>query len=145
MRFSEASGHKVVSTATATTVGRLEAFIVDPPAHQVVGLSLKKTLGAGDTLPWPDIASFGTDAVTVVDDAVVVVPDAALKELGDRRHTITGKRMLDQSGVDLGKVIDVDFDPADGIVRALLTDREEVPGDRLVAVGSYAVVVTAAS
>lgn len=141
MRFTEADGHKVVSTSTAATIGRVDQFVVDAPGHHVVGLVLKKTTGSGDTLPWSGIAAFGTDAVTVADESAVVAPDAQLKDLADKRHTIMGKRVLSQAGVDLGKVKDVDFDPADGTVRALLTDREEVSGDRLVDVGSYAVVV----
>lgn len=141
MRFSEAHGHKVVSTASAETVGRIDSFVVDAPARQVLGLALKKAKGAGDTLPWASIAAFGTDAVTVADDAAVVSPEGRLKDLQDKRFSVEGKRVLTQAGVELGVVKDVDFDPTDGTVRALLTDREEVAGSRLVDVGSYAVIV----
>ena len=142
MRTSEAHGHKVVSTASAETVGRIERFVIDAPAQHVAGLSLRKTSGDGDILPWSGIASFGADAVTVAADDAVVVAEGRLKELTDKRFAVQGKRVLSQAGVELGVVKDVDFDPADGTVRALLTDREEVPGSRLVDVGSYAVIVT---
>ncbi len=142
MRFSEAQGHKVVSTATADTVGKVEQLIVDPSTQHVVGLLLKKTSGDGDALPWSGISAFGTDAVTVTDESAVVIADGRLKELSDKRSALGGKRVLSREGVELGTVKDVDFDPADGTVRALLTDREEIPGARLVGVGSYAVVVS---
>ena len=142
MRFSEAEGHKVVSTSTAETVGRIDRFVVDAPGRRVAALLLKKTSAGGDMLPWAAIAAFGVDAVTVGDASAVVTADEHLAELADKRHTLQGKRVLSQLGVDLGVVKDVDFDPADGTVRAILTDREELTGERLVAAGSYAVVVS---
>ena len=142
MRFSEAQGRKVVSTSSAETVGKVEQFVVDAPAAHVVGLTLKKTTSSGDLLPWSNIAAFGVDAVTVAGEAAIVVGDGRLKELQDKRFQVLGKRVLSQAGVELGVVKDVDFDPDDGTVRALLTDREELKGNRLVDVGSYAVVVT---
>jgi sporulation protein YlmC with PRC-barrel domain len=144
MRTSEAHGHKVVSSASAVTVGRIDRFVIDVPARHIVGFFLKKTIGAGDTLSWSNVAAFGTDAVTVASDSAVVVADGRLKELGDKRFVVQGKRVLSQAGVELGIVKDVDFDPADGTVRALLTDREEIPGSRLIDVGSYAVIVAVA-
>lgn len=145
MRFSEAHGRKVVSTSTADTVGKVEQFVVDAPAGKVAGVTLKKTRAGGDLLPWGNIAAFGVDAVTVKDEAAVVIAEGRAKDLQDKRFAVLGKRVLTQAGVEVGVVKDVDFDPADGTVRALLTDREELGGDRLVDVGSYAVIVTAVS
>jgi uncharacterized protein YrrD len=144
MRTSEAHGRKVVSTESAATVGKVDRFLIDASSQHVVGLLLKKTSGDGSTLPWPNIASFGPDAVTVASDDAVVIAEVRLKELSDKRHAVQGKRLLSRDGVELGLVKDIDFDPADGTVVALLTDREEVSGSRLAAVGSYAVVVTVA-
>jgi uncharacterized protein YrrD len=141
MRFTESQGHKVVSTSTAETVGRIDSFLVDAPAGRVVGLLLKKTSGNQDTLPWESIAAFGTDAVTVTDDGAITTATGRLKELQAKKYSIQGKRVLTQAGVEVGAVKDVEFDPQEGTVRALLTDREEVPGDRLVDIGSYAVIV----
>ena len=64
MRFSEAKGHKVVSTDSAETVGKVAGFVVDPRSASVVALSLKKTGDHGTTLPWTGITAFGPDAVT---------------------------------------------------------------------------------
>lgn len=143
MRFSEAHGRKVVSTSSAETVGKVEHFIIDAHTTQVVGVTLKKSVATGDLLPWANITAFGVDAVTVGSEASIVTGEGRLKELEDKRYTVVGKRVLTQAGVEVGVVKDVDFDPADGTVRALLTDREELNGDRLMDVGSYAVIVTA--
>jgi sporulation protein YlmC with PRC-barrel domain len=142
MRFSEASGHKIVSTATAENVGKLDAFVVDPVTRSVVALTLKKTAD-GDTLPWGDIVGFGADAVTVADAAKIVEAPADLAELTGKDHHLLGKRLLSSGGDELGKVKDVDFDPATGTVTSIITKEHEVPGSALVGVGSYAVVVTA--
>jgi sporulation protein YlmC with PRC-barrel domain len=54
-----------------------------------------------------------------------------------------GKRVLTEGGDGLGTVNDVEFDPADGSIRAILTGTEEIAGPRMLGLGSYAVVVRA--
>lgn len=143
MRASEAVGRPVVSTSSATTLGRVTAVVVDPGTARVVALRLKKTSGDGDTLLWADIAAFGPDAVTVATDDVVREAVGGVAVLSDKHHKLLGKRVLSSRGDELGAVSDVEFDPADGVVRALVLDGREVPGPSLVGVGTYAVVVDA--
>lgn len=136
MRFSEAKGHEVVSTADAATVGKVSGFVVDAAAGKVVGLRLKKTEGDVDLLAWADVQGFGPDAVTVGSVA-------ALRKAGDaEKHLdVLGRRVLTEHGVELGDVQDVDFDPADGSIVAVHTKQGEVSGARLLGLGSYALVV----
>lgn len=141
MRFSEAKGHKVVSTDSAETVGKVAGFVVDPRSASVVALSLKKTGDHGTTLPWTGITAFGPDAVTVAGTNRLITADERLLELSADHREIVKKQVLDQFGRRLGVVKDVDFDPADGKLSTLLLDTGEVAGDRLIGVGSYAVVV----
>jgi sporulation protein YlmC with PRC-barrel domain len=55
---------------------------------------------------------------------------------------VVGKRVLTSTGDEIGKIRDVDFDPASGVLTALLVDNgSEVEAARLLGVGSYAVVV----
>ncbi len=49
MRFSEATGHKIVSTSTAATIGRVDGFVVDPAHRTVLALQVGKA-DSGDTL-----------------------------------------------------------------------------------------------
>ncbi len=143
MLFSDANGHSVVSTATAGIVGKVHGFVVDPSSRQVVALELKKT-DTGDTLAWADLTAFGADAVTVGDTEVIREADGDIAELTGKDHRLVGKRALSDGGDELGKVKDVAFDPATGAVTGIVVGKEELAGERLIGVGSYAVVIRAA-
>ncbi len=145
MRFSEAGGRNVVSTSTATTVGRVHGFVVDPLARRVVALELKKTDGPGDTLSWEAMTAFGRDAVTVPGAEAITTAAGRVGELTGKVHAMLGKRVLTERGDEVGKLEDVEFDATSGQVTALLTKTEEIDGARLLGVGSYAVVVRAAA
>lgn len=145
MRFSDADGRKVVSTATAETVGKVHDYVIDPQGPNVVALLLKKT-DEGDTLRWADVLAFGTDAVTVEGADKITATGDDLTPLLDKRNHLHKKRVLSTLGDELGAVKDIDFDPATGsIISLVLDDKSEVAGKRLVGVGSYAVVVEAES
>lgn len=144
MRFSEAGGRHVVSTSTATTVGRVHGFVVDPLARRVVALELKKTEGPGDTLAWEALTAFGRDAVTVPGAAAITTAEGRVAELTGKSHGLLRKRVLTEAGDEVGTVEDVEFEAASGRVTALLTKTEEIDGDRLIGIGSYAVVVRSA-
>jgi sporulation protein YlmC with PRC-barrel domain len=143
MRWSEAKGRQVVSTSDASTVGKVSGIVVDARLRRVVGVVLKKTDGEGDTLLWPDITAFGTDAVTVAGRHAVTVADETTQALRGKEAAVLGKRVLSTEGDDLGKVKDLDFDAETGVVNTMMVGGAEVSGTRLVAAGSYAVVVRA--
>ena len=143
MLFSEALGRAVVSTDTASTVGKISDYVVDPRLPGIVALILSKTSSQGNALPWPNIIAFGVDAVTVPSAAAVVEPDPYLAELAGKPHTLLHKRVLTTSGVLLGTVLDADFDPAIGRLAALLLEQGPIDAARLLGVGSYAAMVRA--
>ena len=144
MLFSKAKRHKVVSSSTAATVGRVSGFVVDPTTRAVVAVSLKKT-EAGDHLRWGDITAFGEDAVTVTDEARIGDGGPEVQALAGKDHKVLGKRVLTSGGDELGKVDDVDFDPVTGTITSIVLGKGakggDVAGTRLLGVGSYAVVV----
>lgn len=143
MKFSQARGHKVVDTSSAETVGAVSGFLVEPSSHSIAALRVKKA-DAGDVIRWRDITAFGSEAVTVPRASVVTDTDAELEALGDKARELVKKRVLTSAGDELGSVEDVDFDPDSGTLTALLLDgAEDVAADRLIGVGSYAVVVRA--
>ncbi len=142
MLFSEAHSHKVVSTDTANTVGKIDGFVVDPRLPGIVALTVAKA-ASGSALPWPNVIAVGHDAVTVASADAVVVPDEQLTELADKSHGLLGKRVLSTAGIMLGTVRDVDFDPATGRLALLALDTGTVDAARLVGAGSYAVIVRA--
>lgn len=138
--FSDANGRKVVSTSSAETVGKVDGFVVDPVTRSVIALEIKKS-ESGDVLLWQDIAGFGDDAVTVASADKVIDATPAVDALQGKDHEIKGKRVLTTSGLELGKVKDVDFDPQTGAITLLTLKGHEVPGSALTGVGSYAVIV----
>ncbi len=140
MRFTEATSRKVVSTSTAETVGQIADFVIDPRSHTVVAVTVKKT-DAGDTVLWPRITAFGTDAVTVAGAEAVVDANDVVADLASKDHRLLGKRILTTAGEDLGPVTDVEFDPTSGAVVAVIAATGEIAGGRLIGIGSYAAIV----
>jgi sporulation protein YlmC with PRC-barrel domain len=141
MLFSEAGSHPVVSTDTASTVGSVGGFVVDPVAASVVALRVRHSGGDGDTLHWEDVKAFGADVVTVASPQVLVDARGRAAELRGRDSELIGKRLLTDAGTEIGRVGDIEFDPVSGAVLALVTSDGAVLGHRLVGCGSYAVVV----
>ncbi|QOV41281.1 PRC-barrel domain-containing protein [Streptomyces ferrugineus] len=129
---------------TAETVGAVAACTVSPSPARITGLRLK-TRGRGHhTLAWEDVRSFGPDAVAV--DGADRIRDEKDIDPGDPAsavHDPLGKAVLTETGLQKGTVIDVEFDAQSGRVGHLLTAEEQIPGDDLLGIGSYAVVVSA--
>lgn len=141
MLFSEATGHRVMTTDTASTVGVLSDFVVDPATAKVIALRLKRSQGTGATLHWEDLTSFGPDTVTVASvEAIAEARDRAA-ELITKPADIVGKQLLTDTGIGLGTVTDIDFNPANGEVVSLLISGGLIDGGRLIGCGSYAVIV----
>ncbi|GAB3269412.1 PRC-barrel domain-containing protein [Kineosporia babensis] len=141
IRFSDIAGNPVMDTSTATTVGKLEAPIIDPATHRIVGFRVKKSKGPGDVLLWASVAGLGPDAVTVSSAEQVSDPPPELKDRSGRKLDVLKRPVLTEHGHPLGKVKDVEFDPSDGRVTNLLLKDSFVDGGRLLGIGKYAVVV----
>jgi uncharacterized protein YrrD len=143
MRLREAYGRKVVSTDDAETIGRLDAFVIDAEQRSVVGLRLAKLRGDRPFLSWSDLQGFGNDAVTVPSAGVLRLASGEAEErAASKGSQPIGKLVLSEWGTVLGKVEDVDFDEGSGaLVGFDLGDAGSVASDRLLGVGSYAVVV----
>lgn len=142
MLFSDARRSDVVSTGSATTVARVEGFVVAAGPARVALLRLGKVQGEGSLVSWEDVQGFGSDAVTIADTAVIRVPADDWESAADsRKLEIVGKRVLSERGDELGEITDVDFDPQTGAVTTFITRKETIGGDRLIGHGSYAVVV----
>jgi uncharacterized protein YrrD len=142
--FSDAKGRKVVDLATADTIGNVDDYVVDGPNKTLAAITLKKSTKSGRLIAWKKIASFGTDAVTVTDESAISAADGPLAELADKSKTFRGKQILSTAGQILGSVDDVDFDPESGALNYVVVKAgDNIPGERLVATGSYAVIVRA--
>jgi sporulation protein YlmC with PRC-barrel domain len=140
MLFSETTLRRVFATTTATTVGQVDDLVVDPHGRAIAALRLD---GArhGDTVHWADITGMGPDAITVASPDAVRDAEGRTAELLAGGYRILGKRLLTDAGDDIGRVMDIDFDPRTGSIRELVTTDGRVDGGRLLACGSYAAVV----
>jgi uncharacterized protein YrrD len=95
-------------------------------------------------LSWADLHAFGADAVTV-DDASRLRPaaDEAEERAASKELQVIGKLVLGTSGTVLGKGEDVEMDGESGAIVAVdLGEAGTVAGDRIIGLGSYALVVT---
>jgi sporulation protein YlmC with PRC-barrel domain len=141
IRFSDISGNPVMDTSTATTVGKVQAPIVDPVTQRVVAFRVKRSKGPGDVVLWDGLAGLGPDALTVDSAERLAEPPAEWKSRASSKLDLIGRVVLTEHGHDLGKVKDVEFDPANGRVTSLMLKDAYVEGERLLGIGSYAVVV----
>ena len=141
IRFSDISGNPVMDTSTATTVGKVQAPIVDPVTQRIVGFRVKRSKGPGDVVLWEGLAGLGPDALTVDSAERLSEAPAEWKARASSKLDLLGRIVLTEHGHDLGKVRDVEFDPANGRVTSLMLKDAFVDGERLLGIGSYAVVV----
>jgi uncharacterized protein YrrD len=134
MLLSELRGRRVVSRASAETLGEVNDLLLSPDPWTVSALILGKGRKA-QAVDWPQIVGIGPDAVVVSDD------DAA-GERPDARSPI-GRLALGELGNAAGAVTDVEFDEASGALISLDTEAAPIEADRLMADGPYALIVAA--
>ena len=140
MRIRESRRRPVVNTSTAETVGHVDGFLIEAEAARITGLRVDID-GSMSILPWDRLAAFGPDAVTVADAEVFRAPaDPSEQRRSDPALDPIGKLAVEETGNGLGTVADVDFDPTSGALRAILTDIYELPADKLMGLGGYAMV-----
>ena len=143
IRFSDIHDNPVLSTTSATTVGKIGRPVIDAAQRRIVAFGVRKSKGPGDVLPWESITGIGPDAVTVAAEDLIVDPPKDLEQrlTADVDLDLIGHRVLTDHGRDLGKLRDVEFDGADGRVVTLMLKDAFVDGDRLLGIGPYAVMV----
>jgi sporulation protein YlmC with PRC-barrel domain len=143
-RLSALLGTKVVGRDSASGIGKVHRLVIDPAAGRIAAVQVGK--GDDDLIGWEHVVGLGDDAVVVEGDSHRRAASGRLEERAvDGVLDLEGKRILSDRGHELGTVDDVEIDEAEGTVRALLAKGGRVvDGDRLLAIGSYAVVVRAA-
>jgi uncharacterized protein YrrD len=145
MLLSETLGERVVSKASAETLGTADGVIVDPGAPRIVAVRIGKGRKAR-VIPWEALSGVG-------DAAVVVEHDDALREPGEGREhdqatdavRVLGGLVLSDRGNEHGTVSDLVFDAASGTVEEIRTSRSaRIAGARIRSIGHYAWIVAAA-
>jgi sporulation protein YlmC with PRC-barrel domain len=140
VRITDLNKRPVMDLSSATTVGRIDDVIIDPARGQLVGFELAKTPGQASYLAWDALRALGRDAVTIENvDALTSTPDTVAPPL--KRGKVMGGIVLTDHGLSLGNLVDVEFDPDTGAVTGLVIDDRVLPGDCLLGIGHYAMVV----
>lgn len=141
MLFSEVRTREVISDEDGEPVGRVDRFVVDPDGKRLGSMRLDNVSDMHRYLSWRDITKFGEDEVRVPKSGVLRLEDGPREERIRTDYGMLGKRVVTDTGHELGTVTDVAFDPAGGDITAIILDEGELAGDRLLGIGPYAVVV----
>jgi sporulation protein YlmC with PRC-barrel domain len=140
MRLRETRQREVVDTSTAARLGRVDGAVLALDPARVHALRLSKTK-AGALLSWSDLTAFGPDAVTVPGaGALREAVDDAEASAAQADRDLLDKPAISEFGMDLGTVLDAELDPDTGTLLAIVTDRGDIDAQRLLGVGSYAVI-----
>ncbi|MFI7360272.1 PRC-barrel domain-containing protein [Streptomyces avidinii] len=141
MLFSQAKGRNVVAVSTAETLATVTGLAIASAPARVAALRVK-TRGPGTQVTWSNVHSFGPDAVTVrTPDKIQGDQDTTAP--ADKYHDPIGKRVLTETGQDLGTLDDMDFDETTGHIQRLIMAGQEIPGERLLGAGTYAIIIAA--
>ncbi|WP_267245889.1 PRC-barrel domain-containing protein [Streptomyces sp. PR69] len=140
MLFSEISDRPVMDTATAQSIGQVDSLVIASGPARVIALRLKKTNGGDSLLVWPAVHAIGPDAV-MARSSTHESAEEHVRTRAEACSGLIGRRILSKGGRELGTLRDLEFDPESGSVLGLLTSFGTLPGQGLLGVGSYAVVV----
>lgn len=146
IRLSEADGRPVISRASAEPVGTLRHVVIDVARRRIAALHVDGRRKKASLVDWSSIVGFGPDGIVVQDDDATRPPagDAELA-VASGKLDLDGRLVLSDAGDSLGVLTDVVFDESTGAIAAVVAGEEEIPADRLRAIGSYCVIVAAAS
>jgi uncharacterized protein YrrD len=136
-------GHPVIVEDSAEQAGTVNGLVVDPAATTIQAIYLGGRGASGRFVSWGDIASFGSDAVMIKhSESVRDSADEREQRTASRDLALLDRRVLTDSGDELGIVDDIEFNPTDGQLEELTVDGEHISPDRLLGIGSYAVIVS---
>lgn len=143
MRMSDVSGRKVMDVTAAEDIGSVVAPIIQGEPARLAGFRVK---GDRPVLGWDDIRGVGADAVTVDGPDVIreASTDPESRATGIPIDPI-GIRVLDEDGVELGTLDDIEFDPSTGAIEEFLVSGTTHRADRFLGIGDYALVLRAAT
>lgn len=141
MKYLDAIGQKVVSRATAETLGELTGLVMLPSTIGITALQVGRGRNAR-FVDWASITGLGTAAVIVDDEIHLREPrDEREKAMADGDLDPIGRLVLSTAGNTAGTVTDLEFDVLRGELRVLHTTEGPVDAARLRVVGPYAVII----
>ncbi|WP_367039459.1 PRC-barrel domain-containing protein [Streptomyces sp. Je 1-332] len=143
MLLSQVLGHPVISAEDARPAGQVAGIGIDPRTRRITELYLRDAKNGGDSVPWSHVRGMGPDAVIIDTDATAATETGSGGSHSRAHKRLLGKPVLTEYGEDAGTLTEVTFDPETGGIGDLYVGREQVPGSRLLGLGSYALVLGA--
>jgi sporulation protein YlmC with PRC-barrel domain len=113
----------IVSLAEGTKLGYVEQPLLDLAARKVAALQVRGKSGTF-IVPFDEVASVGTDAITVASSQATQTPSTggAADGLLDL-DTLRKLRVVDHAGTLLGTISRVEIDPASGAITQLVAHK----------------------
>ena len=94
MNLSDLAGRPVLDLATATNIGKVADFVIDPVTRRIVGFQLANVKGPAYWLAWDAMNTLGADALTI--DRPDVLTEPPEHSRGLRADKVIGGRVLDR-------------------------------------------------
>ena len=144
MLLTTTLGEKVVSKASAETLGTVDGVVIDAASHKITALRLGKGRKA-QVVPWSEVSGVGTAAVIVDRDEALRDPaEGAEERYASGDVPLIGALVLSDRGNSRGTVVDVEYDGDTGAITSISTSQSTtIDAERMRAVGTYAWVVAA--
>ncbi|WP_121701653.1 hypothetical protein [Streptomyces sp. E5N298] len=140
MLFTEVRGLPVVPPDGAGPLGTVTSLTVDVVTGSVSHVWWRGgRFGRETALPWDTVGAVGPGALRVRSGS----GSGGASASAPSHHDLLGRRILTDTGTGRGTVLDVAFDTRTARLLALFTTRGELPADRLLGLGDYALVVRA--
>jgi sporulation protein YlmC with PRC-barrel domain len=144
MLLTTTLGEKVVSKASAETLGAVDGVVIDTARRRITALRVGKGRHT-KVISWDQVTGVGTAAVIVEHDDALRDPSGGLEErYTDGSVALIGGLVLSDRGNSSGTVADLEYDGTTGAITCLRTSQATtIDADRLRAIGTYAWVVAA--
>jgi uncharacterized protein YrrD len=144
IRMSQLVGQRVLARDTAQLVGSIRRLHLEAASARIVSLELEGISDRHNIVEWPAVVGIGRDAVIIGTSSDRREPlDASEQAFSSGEFDLPGKLVLQESGDAVGKLEDVFFDEKTGRVAELVVPGHLIPVERIVALGSYALIVPA--
>ena len=144
IRLSEVKGRRVMARDNAQVVGTIRRLHLDVETSRIVGVELEGALDRDTIVEWPAVLAVGDDALMIENASDRREPLDEVEQAfvaGD--FDLPGKLVMHDSGDVLGRLEDLAFDERTGRVTELYVPGHVIPIDRMVALGSYALIISA--
>jgi sporulation protein YlmC with PRC-barrel domain len=144
IRLSEVKGRRVIARDNAQVVGTIRRLHLDVESSRIVGLELEGAIDRDTIVEWPAVVAFGEDALMIEHASDRREPlDEVEQAFVAGQYDLPGKLVMDDAGDALGRLQDLAYDEQTGRVTELFVPGHVIAVDRLVALGSYALIIAA--